>query len=258
MAAIMTAQQLVDFAIKAKNDKWGYVYGAQGQMYSPELAKHWGAIGYAGQSMNYFIEECKQWFGHIVVDCSGLIIEAYRSVFPKHADLSANTLFATCTKTGGIASIPNAPGLCVHRTGHIGIYIGNGRVIEAGGHLKGVVETDIHYPATGKAWTGWGYLCDTGYGATEPVTPPVTPPAPAIPAMKRELRYRIIGMMKGDDVKLVQQTLIRFGFSCGSHGADGEYGKDTKAAVIQFQRAHKLEDDGIVGIKTWTALFNHK
>jgi peptidoglycan hydrolase-like protein with peptidoglycan-binding domain len=35
---------------------------------------------------------------------------------------------------------------------------------------------------------------------------------------------------------------------------DGEYGKETKIAVQQFQRDHRLEDDGIVGPYTWKEL----
>jgi peptidoglycan hydrolase-like protein with peptidoglycan-binding domain len=33
--------------------------------------------------------------------------------------------------------------------------------------------------------------------------------------------------------------------------ADGEFGKNTLAATLQFQRASGLEDDGEVGPKTW-------
>jgi peptidoglycan hydrolase-like protein with peptidoglycan-binding domain len=53
------------------------------------------------------------------------------------------------------------------------------------------------------------------------------------------------------DVKWVQQHL-------NSHGAklsvDSQFGPKTRDAVKAFQRAKKLEVDGIVGAKTWTAL----
>lgn len=35
---------------------------------------------------------------------------------------------------------------------------------------------------------------------------------------------------------------------------DGNFGKHTRSAVINFQRDHKLDPDGIVGAKTWKAL----
>ena len=54
----------------------------------------------------------------------------------------------------------------------------------------------------------------------------------------------------GDQVKTLQQNLIKLGYSCGKAGADGDFGKDTKAAVIKFQKANNLEPDGLVGEKT--------
>ena len=59
---------------------------------------------------------------------------------------------------------------------------------------------------------------------------------------------------KGDLVKLAQQILISKGYSCGSCGADGDFGSGTKSAVIKFQKANGLSQDGIVGKDTWTKL----
>ena len=38
--------------------------------------------------------------------------------------------------------------------GHVGIYVGNGKVIEARGHKYGVVETNL----VGRGWKQWGKL----------------------------------------------------------------------------------------------------
>lgn len=59
---------------------------------------------------------------------------------------------------------------------------------------------------------------------------------------------------KGSEVKKAQQLLIAKGYSCGTAGADGDFGAATYNAVKKFQAANGLEADGIVGPKTWAAL----
>lgn len=61
-------------------------------------------------------------------------------------------------------------------------------------------------------------------------------------------------LMTGEDVRDVQSALIAKGYSCGSTGADGEFGSNTQKAVEAFQKAAGLTTDGIVGEKTVTAL----
>ena len=61
-------------------------------------------------------------------------------------------------------------------------------------------------------------------------------------------------LMQGDDVKAVQNKLNSLGYNCGT--ADGYYGNATRSAVISFQSAKGLTDDGEVGPATWNALFN--
>lgn len=59
---------------------------------------------------------------------------------------------------------------------------------------------------------------------------------------------------KGSDVKELQKMLIACGYSCGSAGADGDYGNDTVKAVKKFQKAYKLTVDGIAGQATMAKL----
>lgn len=58
----------------------------------------------------------------------------------------------------------------------------------------------------------------------------------------------------GSDVKTMQTKLIACGYSCGSCGADGEFGPDTDKAVRAFQKEQKLTVDGIYGPASKTAL----
>lgn len=60
---------------------------------------------------------------------------------------------------------------------------------------------------------------------------------------------------KGSDVKTVQILLIhKFGISCGSSGADGDFGDATDSAVKKFQEIKGLDADGCIGPLTWAAL----
>lgn len=54
----------------------------------------------------------------------------------------------------------------------------------------------------------------------------------------------------GDDVKVLQQNLITLGYSCGSAGADGDFGSGTDSAVRKFQKENGLSVDGQAGTNT--------
>ena len=57
---------------------------------------------------------------------------------------------------------------------------------------------------------------------------------------------------KGEQVRLVQQKLIQYGYMSGA--ADGVFGKSTYDAVVWFQRKNGLTVDGVVGASTAAAL----
>ncbi|MEU3898031.1 peptidoglycan-binding domain-containing protein [Streptomyces sp. NPDC045251] len=56
---------------------------------------------------------------------------------------------------------------------------------------------------------------------------------------------------RGEHVKEIQALLTYFGYSVGRYGIDGHFGKDTRSAVMRFQRNNGIADDGIVGPNTW-------
>lgn len=59
---------------------------------------------------------------------------------------------------------------------------------------------------------------------------------------------------QGWDVKHVQNALIAAGFSVGTTGVDGDFGRRTLIAVNAFQKAKGLKVDGVVGKNTVEAL----
>ena len=60
---------------------------------------------------------------------------------------------------------------------------------------------------------------------------------------------------RGSDVKELQKALQAAGYNVGGTGADGIYGKNTAAAVKQYQKDNGLAVDGIAGKNTLTSLF---
>ena len=68
-------------------------------------------------------------------------------------------------------------------------------------------------------------------------------------ALVNTLRYG----SEGNEVTTLQNRLIALGYLAGS--ADGKFGRDTKSAVIAFQKANGLSADGVVGTDTSTKLY---
>lgn len=77
-------------------------------------------------------------------------------------------------------------------------------------------------------------------------------PKKSIPKLTRLLKLTS-PMMRGEDVKILQQRLNALGFNCGN--ADGIFGRKTQEMVKSFQRNKGLSVDGIVGNKSWQKLF---
>ena len=62
----------------------------------------------------------------------------------------------------------------------------------------------------------------------------------------------------GEEVRKIQKALVDAGYDVGKTGADGVFGKNTLAAVKQYQKDNGLAVDGIVGKNTIGSLFNQK
>ena len=150
---------LVQWAIEAHNNGWGYVYGTYGNVLTEDLLlDRAAACGCEVTDYMDFIRE--NWMGKRVADCVGLI-KGYGWYDSKSgeirvgsngmADVGANAMFANAEIKGTIDTIPEVPGLAVWVDGHIGIYIGNGEVVEAMNTLRGVTRTQL----AGREWTHW-------------------------------------------------------------------------------------------------------
>ena len=82
-------------------------------------------------------------------------------------------------------------------------------------------------------------------------------PQPSPVAGNAECSIKLPVLRKGSQgasVKALQHLLIGNGCSCGSSGADGDFGAATDAAVRAYQKAKGLTVDGIAGADTWNRL----
>lgn len=95
-------------------------------------------------------------------------------------DKSADGMFEYCkaqgVEWGDISTLPELPCVAVRKAGHVGMYVGGGKVVEWEGFDYGCVMTDL----SKRPWTHWYKLpwvdySDTSGGTTKPSAKP-TPP----------------------------------------------------------------------------------
>lgn len=218
----LTAAQLVAYFQMAVAEGWGYVWSLNGELYTRELAEYYHKIkrdtNKNRDPKTYWLTDCARWIGKMAADCSGGIVGAIRTVDPSYIDRTANLFFAQCTDSGKISTIPEIPGLCVWRDGHIGIYEGNGNVLEFRGTDYGAVRTKLK----DRNFTHWGRLGDIKYN-TEDID------------MAKVIRITS-PIVYDADVQALQAALNALGYDCGT--ADGKAGAKTMAGIAAFCEAH--------------------
>lgn len=155
---------LCNFAYNAANAGCGYVWGAFGHDVTMSFLRRQQTTYGADSSANLTVEQIDYIFqtfgGKPGFDCIGLI-KAYEWLdegtgniayqangFP---DKGADATFHSAYISGTIDSISEVPGLAVWMDGHIGVYVGQGNVIEARGNEFGVVMTRL----SERPWTHW-------------------------------------------------------------------------------------------------------
>lgn len=241
------------FLLERCRAKDGYIMGAIGENPRSWKKTHWRFTQYKDRKKYTQANEDKAlyWREHAerVWDCQGLA-DGYvtdSGLFGKVNVYARNNYSGWCDPkgTGMIPAERRVPGAAVfwgNRASdihHVAYLVepvdadkpdGDWYIVEARGVMYGVVRTKL-YDRKPDFW-GWmtKYFDYTGAGVIERTV------------LKRG--------MKGDDVKAMQEKLIRLGYSCGKYGADGDFGASTEAAVEHLQENNRLESDGIYGPKT--------
>lgn len=231
---MIPAAELVRLFRVALDERWGYIWGKSGQV--------WTQANQAASTRDMTVRYGSKWIGKKVADCSGLFVWAYKQHGEKIYH-GSNTIFSKYTSATGslVGEVDILPGTAVFlvedgRRTHIGLYIGDGAVIEARGTKTGVIESDL------SEWDEWGTLAAVDYTGMEPDVVVIDTLKP---------------LKQGDSgltVKWLQEQLLHAGEGVGEKGADGIFGRSTKAAVESFQRKNGLTVDGIAGKQTLAAL----
>ena len=174
MANDITSGSLVALFQFALDNKWGYIWGTAGVEWTK--AKQTAIEKTTDASRAGSRQYGLKWIGHMVADCSGLFSWAFDQLggYMYHG---SNTMWDKyCTSKGELIKGKRddgqelKPGTAVFthssaKRGHVGLYVGNGLVIEAAGAKAGVITSQI----TDKKWVEWGELKDVIYGEPEPV-----------------------------------------------------------------------------------------
>ena len=157
--ATKNAADLVLYAIHAWESGWGYTWGTYGNILTESLLTY-KLEQYPEGVGNYEDTIRSKWLGGRTTDCVGLI-KGYGWLNPETLtigygingmpDIGADSMYNNAAVKGSMDTMPVTPGLAVWKSGHIGIYIGNGEVIEAMGTSYGVVKTKL----AERNWTAW-------------------------------------------------------------------------------------------------------
>lgn len=232
---------------------WPYVWASQGEMCTRKWRRN--RIPYCREQKyaDMIRDNCPvlsdgaiscdgcKWDGVRCFDCRGftrwLLAQAGVPLYGE----SVTTQWETASNwaaRGTIDTLPRDLVCCVFRSGHTGMYQGNGNVI----HCSGTVKEEA-LPGEPK-WDRWGVpawlytteeLRKAGLNVDDEKN---------IPTLRRG--------NQGDEVADLQMLLnSKFGYELE---VDGSFGKATENAVKDFQIKHGLTADGVAGAKTWKAL----
>lgn len=166
-----TANGLVAYCKEALNLSTVYMWGGLMRIATNSYIKMLADLypsKYSASRKSYLETRIAKSYG---CDCVGLIKSYYfggvgSPEYQLSKDLNTTGFYGVATEKGCITDIPETPGLITYMEGHVGVYIGHGKVIECTMNPKygdGVVET----PLKGRGWTHWLKLPYITYDKTD-------------------------------------------------------------------------------------------
>lgn len=172
---MISADSLIEKFQYALDNHWGYIMYMTHEMWSEAKQADYNKRYADDPDCEMSRKYGSKWYGDWVTDCSGLFKWAFTELGGKIAHGSNSIWDKYCSSKGELVNGRRTdgkvlqPGTAVftssgNRHNHIGLYIGDGIVIEAQGTQTGVVTSKI----TNKKWTHWGELSAVLYGKDDP------------------------------------------------------------------------------------------
>ena len=169
---MITTQALIDKFRQALSEKWGYIWGTAGESWTAAKQKELEKTKDKDRAQGR--EYGSKWIGHKVADCSGLFSWAFKQLggYMYHG---SDTMYRKyCVNKGELKKGSRTdraalkPGTAVFvwngsKYSHVGLYAGDGTVIEAMGTVSGVTTTKV----TAGKWTHWGMLAGVDYAGED-------------------------------------------------------------------------------------------
>lgn len=169
------ASELTAFAEQAYKEKWGYVWGGSGEIYTRTVAeklyKTYGSKTGQYNETYYLTTQMSLWGGRKVCDCSGLL-RAFG------ASGTADSMYTKSTTKGKLATCDLLSGTLIFCQGsdslmnHVGVLVEGGYVIHSTNSQKGVIKEKLATSTRG--WTHWGKAHFIDYSAATSTAPVAT------------------------------------------------------------------------------------
>lgn len=163
----LTNNQLAEFAKKKLGVKSAYMWGDWGRLITNSTINQKVTQYRAMESTKKYYTDKRVAYlrslvgkGYFGCDCTGLYKwfiwsenDRYTPKYTKATDRDTVGMYNAATVKGDINTIPEIPGLIVYKYGHVGVYIGNGEVVECtlSSFGDGIVKTKLK----NRDWTHW-------------------------------------------------------------------------------------------------------
>lgn len=260
-----TGEGLARFAEKSAAVNVPYIYATYGAILTERKLAEVRRLYPERMSEKRYQYARSHYIGKRSTDCYGMV-KRYRwtggdEEFPSlddnpkydgSSDVNANTAYQNAKVKGVIGTIPEVRGLIVWKSGHVGVYLGNGKVSEARGFDYGTVITNLK----DRKWTHW--FQEVGISYDQPSPEPT--PGGEFDMQMKTLKRNADGSAMVDPNVLVFQSMMNTLKITDDEGkslvCDSHYGKRSEQACKRFQAKKGLAVDGKCGPKTWDRIAN--